>query len=349
MKLTNTLLALMAAAASTAHHMVSNFYVDGANQGPGVCLRNPPSTDPVFLNSNAIVCNVNGDRAVSMTCPVNAGARITVQWRTWPDGSRDKPLDGSHQGPCAVYMKRMEHGQGSLAGGGWFKIWHDGVYNGKFCSDRIRENGNKMDFTIPRDLAEGYYALRFESIALHQAQNEGGAQFYIGCAQIYLRSIGGNQVPRETVSIPGYTTARHPGILYNYWTRFAAPNYQIPGPSPYISTNNFGTRNPTNTPVRNPDCSTGFRNANWCAPALPSFNSESSCYAGHSKCWAQANDCRRAAGATGSQGCQEYERYCMQVKKVCDACGAARNCNGSFPKGLTKRNSLERRHHRDFS
>ena len=86
--------------------------------------------------------------------PCAAGSKITVQWRVWPDGSQDGPIDISHQGPCAVYMKKMgEGGSGSVAGGGWFKIWEDGFRDGKFCTDRLRENGNKMSVTIPSDLA----------------------------------------------------------------------------------------------------------------------------------------------------------------------------------------------------
>lgn len=105
-----------------------------------------------------------------------------MQWRTWPDGTQDVPIDSSHQGmapnlydfrylsrwtdiplgPCSVYMKKIDQNQQSLAGAGWFKIFHDGVSNGKFCTDRLRANGNKMTFRIPKDLA-GYVHLTFET------------------------------------------------------------------------------------------------------------------------------------------------------------------------------------------
>jgi hypothetical protein len=53
-------------------------------------------------------------------------------------------------------MKRMgPGGSGEVAGDGWFKIWHDGFRDGAFCTERLRRNGNKMDFSIPSDLA-GY-------------------------------------------------------------------------------------------------------------------------------------------------------------------------------------------------
>jgi hypothetical protein len=89
-----------------------------------------------------------------------------IQWRTWPDGSQDSPIDISHQGPCAVYMKRMgEGGSGSVAGGGWFKIWVDGFHSGEFCTERLRKNGNKMEVIIPSDLA-GYVLIRDNCLTL---------------------------------------------------------------------------------------------------------------------------------------------------------------------------------------
>ena len=43
-----------------------------------------------------------------------------MQWRTWPDNTQDSPLDISHKGPCAVYMKKMgDNGSGNVGGGGF--------------------------------------------------------------------------------------------------------------------------------------------------------------------------------------------------------------------------------------
>lgn len=56
-----------------------------------------------------------------------------------------------------MYMKHMgtSSPSGSVAGDGWFKVYQDGFKDGQFCTERIRANGNKMSFTIPKDLA-GY-------------------------------------------------------------------------------------------------------------------------------------------------------------------------------------------------
>ena len=82
-----------------------------------------------------------------------------MQWRVWPDGSQDGPIDVAHQGPCAVYMKKMgAGGNGPVAGAGWFKIWEDGFHDGEFCAERLRRNGNRMELNIPSDL-EGLLSL----------------------------------------------------------------------------------------------------------------------------------------------------------------------------------------------
>ena len=41
-------------------------------------------------------------------------------------------------------------------------------------------NGGKLEFTIPTDIAPGNYLLRGEIIALHSAYNLDGAQPYVG-------------------------------------------------------------------------------------------------------------------------------------------------------------------------
>lgn len=50
------------------------------------------------------------------------------------------------------------------------------------CADK-----KSVEFTIPKNVPSGKYLVRVESIALHQAQNVGGAQMYLSCAQIEVR------------------------------------------------------------------------------------------------------------------------------------------------------------------
>jgi len=84
---------------------------------------------------------------------------------------------------------------------------------------------------IPNDIAGGYYLVRPELLALHQAdKSPPNPQFYVGCAQIFLQSTG-ISLPQDTVSIPGYVDAADASVRFNIYT----PKwpYPMPGPAPY--------------------------------------------------------------------------------------------------------------------
>ena len=86
-----------------------------------------------------------------------------------------------------------------------------------------------VDVKIPSSLAAGEYLLRVEQIALHQAQQQGGAQFYIACAQIKVTG-GGSGIPGPLVSLPGAYGSNDPGIVVDIWSK-PIDNYKGPGPS----------------------------------------------------------------------------------------------------------------------
>lgn len=56
------------------------------------------------------------------------------------------------EGPCSVYLKKVNAFSDQASGAGWFKIWHYGYENGKFCTEVLRERGGMMSVTIPQDL-----------------------------------------------------------------------------------------------------------------------------------------------------------------------------------------------------
>jgi len=316
------------------HYMITNVAFDGVDQGAGTCLRIPPNTDPFTdVASDNMACNIDGATHVDRTCATEAGATVALQWRDWPDDSKDVPIDVSHQGPCSIYMKKMgDKGSGKAAGDGWFKIWDYGVKDGKFCTERLRENGGIMKAVIPKDLAGGYYLLRGEHLALHEAENIGGAQWYIGCVQLFLYSTGGNASP-PTVSIPGYVSPTDPGVLFNYWdnaNRLAQVNYKIPGPAPYVPTSAGGGKKIDASYDRGyTECLVS--NGNWCAVSVPGFTDEDSCWQAADNCLSQLTTCYDTAGPTGHKGCTKWESVCTGYQNFCTACGAKQNCNGNFP------------------
>ncbi|KAF3111454.1 hypothetical protein TWF102_007118 [Orbilia oligospora] len=88
---------------------------------------------------------------------------------------------------------------------------------------------------IPRCLPDGEYLLRVEHIALHNAYQTGGAQFFLGCAQLNVTGgwVGATpSTPPTLVSFPGAYNATDPGIKLNIWAPDAI-SYVNPGPPVY--------------------------------------------------------------------------------------------------------------------
>ena len=73
------------------------------------------------------------------------------------------------------------------------------------------DNGASFDVTLPQNLAPGGYLIRHEIIALHLAEQIGGAEFYPMCTQVTIGG-NGNGVPSPTVSFPGAYSDTDPGI-----------------------------------------------------------------------------------------------------------------------------------------
>lgn len=188
---------------------------------------NSPVTD---VTSSDFICNQGGLDADIMA----ATSTYTVQ----PGDSVGFSVNVNigHPGPLHVYMSKAPTGtsaQDYKGAGDWFKVYSlttssitaEGLQWATYVSGGI----TNFTFTLPEDLAAGDYLMRAEHIALHGASTEGGAQFYIGCAQL---TVGGSSagVPTDTVSIPGVYTGSEPGILINIY--YPTPtNYTDPGPS----------------------------------------------------------------------------------------------------------------------
>lgn len=74
--------------------------------------------------------------------------------------------------------------------------------------------GSPANVTLPSDLAPGNYLIRHEIIALQNAQNKGGAEFYPSCLQVTV-SGNGSGTAETTVHFPGAYSATDPGLLGN--------------------------------------------------------------------------------------------------------------------------------------
>ncbi|GAQ06327.1 probable endo-beta-1,4-glucanase D [Aspergillus lentulus] len=240
----NFLLAVLAllSASAHAHTTFTTLYVDGENQGDGVCVRmnrNPSKASfPIEpLSSKDIACGYDGEKAVARVCPAKASSTLTFEFREYADGSRPGSIDGSHKGPCAVYMKKVDDAtaDNNAAGDGWFKIWQSDydATSGKWCTEKMIENNGHISVQIPADIEGGYYLVRPELLALHAAQdNPPDPQFYVGCAQVFVQSTG--TAKPATVNIgEGTYDLSLPGMTYNiYKTPLELP-YPMYGPPVY--------------------------------------------------------------------------------------------------------------------
>ncbi|GJJ15136.1 hypothetical protein Clacol_009411 [Clathrus columnatus] len=206
--------ALAAATLVASHYTFPDFIMSGEVTSDWEYVRetanhysNAPVTD---VTSDEFRCyeldlvNTAGETSIAT---VTAGETVGFQ--------ANGPI--YHPGYLDVYMSAASPAANSEeAGTGqtWFKVWQDAPV---FTDGQLVFPSQTMDqftFTIPKSLPSGEYLIRGEQIALHVAETFGGAQFYIGCAQVTVTG-GGSGKPGPLVSIPGVYTGYEPGILIN--------------------------------------------------------------------------------------------------------------------------------------
>lgn len=169
-----------------------------------------------------MICNVGGLESGSTTKTKEVAPGSEVGFA----------LDSTigHPGPLQVYLAKASSGDASSYNGKdkeWFKVYEMGV--GSITDDGLQwlSNGiSNFTFTLPEETPAGDYLMRVEHIALHGASEEGGAQFYISCAQLTVTGSGAG-TPTPKVSIPGVYKADDPGLKINICkppTTFTYPN-----------------------------------------------------------------------------------------------------------------------------
>ncbi|KAK0670337.1 glycoside hydrolase [Cercophora samala] len=226
-----TTLLLLAASGAEAHYRFSKLIVDGV----------PEAREWGFVRqsknyqSNAGVTDVNSNdmrcyqmRAGTATATVSAGSRLGFAAMSAV----------THFGPVSFYMARVPDGANvntwEPAGNVWFKVGEISAQagpDGKLGSTEQNwpaYNQKEVYFNVPKDVPNGKYLVRVESIALHQAQSAGGAQLYINCAQVEIVN-GGNGRPGPLVSFPGAYNRNDPGLVWSYYP--IRTSYKAPGPA----------------------------------------------------------------------------------------------------------------------
>lgn len=220
-------------------------------------------------------------------------------------------------------MKKVDDMATSTAvGPGWFKIWHEGYNEStqQWCVDEIIKNKGLLDVGLPSGLPAGYYLVRPELLALHQASSLKDPQYYVGCAQIYIQSgpAGSLEIPSEySVSIPGYIDGSEPGNTFNLYEKPHLP-YLIPGPKPYSP---VGASANTKTDMTfNGGVPSGclIKNANWCGVKLKDYSSKTGCWNAVEACYAQGDNCFSSAPPTGAKNCYIWnDKMCKGIEAQC--------------------------------
>jgi hypothetical protein len=215
----------------TAHWNLAALIVNGeVTEEYQYVRRTKNSNSPIEdVTSTDMICNNGGIDddvlAETETYEVAAGDQVGFTVRdVW-----------GHPGIQQVYLSKAPEAAKTYKGDGdWFKIYS--LTTSNLTSDPItwapfEDNvGIKsFVFNLPEDLPAGEYLMRAEGLALHAAGEFGGAQFYIGCAQIKVTGSGSG-TPGPTVQFPGAYTGNEPGILVGmYWPPLR--NYTAPGPA----------------------------------------------------------------------------------------------------------------------
>ncbi|KAI1366547.1 glycosyl hydrolase family 61-domain-containing protein [Xylaria arbuscula] len=207
-----------------AHGVFSTLFINGASQGDGKCLRTSFTVDKITspitdLDSPEMACGIVGQTAAPDTCAINAGEKLSFEFRLWPSGSPPGTIDGSHLGAMAIYAKQVDGSTEDPTGAGWFKLWNYGYDQATqtWATEKLIANDGIVSIQIPKAMPTGEYLIRPEILALHNLA-AGPAQFYTGCAQIKVE--GGSTKPLDIpsdhlVSIPGYIKASDPAVNFN--------------------------------------------------------------------------------------------------------------------------------------
>jgi hypothetical protein len=225
--------ALLAAPMVHGHYIFSQLLVNGAAVGADYdyIRKNSNSYEPSFtsdvINSEDLRCNKGALSSTAQTMEVKAGDEIGAKL------SFNEFIE--HPGPGMIYMSKAPSDVASYQGDGdWFKVWESGPENGPANVDESWGTWQKesMSFTIPKDIPDGEYLVRFEHVAIHE-NHVGKSQFYMECAQLSI-SGGGDGVPGPLVQIPGVYTAEDPAFTYSIWGG-TDPGYTMPGPAVWSS------------------------------------------------------------------------------------------------------------------
>ncbi|KAL4805384.1 glycosyl hydrolase family 61-domain-containing protein [Aspergillus unguis] len=224
-------LAPLSARTVSAHGFVSNITIAGKeypgydantlpySNHPNLIAWSTTASDQGYvddLSSPDIICH-EGAEPGALSAEIPAGGTVTVTWNQWLSDHKGPVIDylAACNGSCSNVDKTALR---------FFKVDQDGLNDGVWGSDKLIEQGNSWDITIPEDIQAGEYVLRHEIIAL---QNEGQPQAYPQC--VNLKVTGGGDV--QPAGVPGMDlySGDEPGLTVDI-SNMKGAGYEVPGP-----------------------------------------------------------------------------------------------------------------------
>ncbi|KAI0026202.1 putative endo-1,4-beta-glucanase [Xylariomycetidae sp. FL0641] len=265
--ITTRVLAVLAGAAATmttttsAHSFVSNINIDRLNYNGWHPTQ--PQADPLavgwttsaldqgYVNQTGypteeIICHRDAANARAHV-RVAGGDVIHIQWNGWPQSHKGPVLDylARCDGPCEKadknalrFFKIAE--RGLLAGDG---ADDDAPAGGYWASDQLIANNNSWAVAVPAEVQPGFYVLRTEIIALHNASHPLGAQNYPQCLNLQIMGNG----TLAPAGLPGQALydPRDPSMHLDIYAGLS--EYRIPGPPSIWAAESVALSHPTPT------------------------------------------------------------------------------------------------------
>ncbi|KAI1341148.1 putative endo-1,4-beta-glucanase [Xylariaceae sp. FL0016] len=239
---TSALLAALAGATHvTAHSFVSNINIDRLsyngfhpptpNSDPLAVGWSTTAFDQGYVNQTGyqtpdIICH-RGAANAKAHARVAAGDTIHIQWNGWPQ---------SHKGPVIDYLASCgDAGCEAVDKNALrlFKISEAGLIDGAeapgtWATDQLIANNNSWVVEVPPQLRPGFYVLRTEIIALHNASHAIGAQNYPQCVNLQVEG-GGTVLPSG--GLPGQALYDPDDESMHLDIYAGVSTYRIPGPT----------------------------------------------------------------------------------------------------------------------
>ncbi|KAI1397995.1 lytic polysaccharide monooxygenase [Hypoxylon fuscum] len=235
-----TLLAILSGPfLASAHSFITNINIDGLSYD-GFRPTDPDSHpiaigwsttafDQGYVNQTGyrteeIICH-RGAKNAKGHAPIPAGGIVHMQWNGWPESHKGPVID--YLASCGDSCETMD--KNSLQ---FFKINQVGLVDGSkapglWGSDQLIANNNSWMTEIPQRIRPGFYVLRTEIIALHNASHEIGAQNYPQCINLQITGDG-TDLP---LGVPGKDLYDPEDPSMHLDIASGVSTYKIPGPA----------------------------------------------------------------------------------------------------------------------